>query len=77
MITYITLNGVPIQKSKFQCMLVGEKTVASSDLLLELEKDKEYQYLKDIRNVSQSKYYDTYFPYDDVKILSDFAKGFE
>jgi predicted unusual protein kinase regulating ubiquinone biosynthesis (AarF/ABC1/UbiB family) len=77
MMTYITINGVPIQKSKFQCMMVSEKTVASSDLLLELEKDKEYQYLKDSAKVSRAHYYDTYFPYDDMKLLSDFAKQLE
>lgn len=77
LVSYITINGVSFQKSKFQCIIVTEKTVASSDLVFELEKDKEYRYLQDIQKVSHSKYYDTYFPYDDIKILADFAKGLE
>ncbi len=76
-ITYLTVNSVQIQKSIFQCMMVFEKIGASSELLFEIEKDKEYRYLQDIQKKSHSKYYDTYFPYDDVKILADFAKGVE
>ncbi len=55
--------------------MVFEKTCASSDLLFELEMDKEYQYLKDDIKKNRVNYYETYFPYDDLKILSDFAKG--
>lgn len=77
MMTYITLNGVPIQKSNFQSMIMSEKTVASSDLLLELEKDNDLKYIKDTIKKPHSKYYETYFPYDDIKILSDFAKQLE
>lgn len=77
LVTYVTINGVPIQQSKFKCMIFFEKSVASSDLLLELEKDKEYRYMQDIQKVSHSTYYDTYFSYDDLKVLSDSAKQLE
>jgi len=77
MISYIILNGIPIQKSKFQCLIVTEKYIASSDLLDELEKDKEYQYLKDDIKKNRVNYYETYFPYDDMKLLKDFVKELE
>jgi predicted unusual protein kinase regulating ubiquinone biosynthesis (AarF/ABC1/UbiB family) len=77
MIKYITLNGIPIDKSVFQIMIALEKTVSSSDLLLEIESDKEYRYMRIGDKLSITEYYDTYFPYDDVHILGNFAKALD
>jgi hypothetical protein len=74
MIKYVLANGVSITKSKFKCLTVGEKTMSSSNLLLEIEQDTDYQYMKQDLKCSHTKYYDTHFAYDDLKILADFAK---
>jgi predicted unusual protein kinase regulating ubiquinone biosynthesis (AarF/ABC1/UbiB family) len=74
LVRYITMNGVQIQKSVFQIMISTEKTVSSSDFLFEVESDKEYRYLRIGDKLTRADYYDTYFPYDDVRILADFAK---
>jgi predicted unusual protein kinase regulating ubiquinone biosynthesis (AarF/ABC1/UbiB family) len=77
MIMYITIHGVPVDKSKFKCIMVGEKSVASSNLLLELENDTDCMYFKRAMNQSHSTYYNAYYPYDDVKTLRDFAVKFD
>ena len=38
---------------------------------------KKYQYLQDIQKKSHAKYYEKYFPYDDIKILADYEKKLE
>ena len=58
-------------------MVSGEKTVSSSDLVFEIESDKEYRYMRIGDKLTRAEYYDTYFPYDDVRILADFAKGLD
>ena len=77
MLRYITLNGVQLHKSLFQIAFVSEKTVSSSDLVFEIESDKEYRYMRIGDKLTRAEYYDTYFPYDDVRILADFAKGLD
>ena len=77
MIKYIILNGVPLNKSLFQIMISSEKTVSSSDLLLEIESDKEYRYLRIGDKLSRAEYYDNHFYYDDVRVLADFSKALD
>jgi predicted unusual protein kinase regulating ubiquinone biosynthesis (AarF/ABC1/UbiB family) len=77
LVRYITLNGIKMQQYGFQIMISMEKSVSSSDLLFEVESDKEYRYMKIGDKLTRAEYYDTYFPYDDVRILADFAKGLE
>jgi hypothetical protein len=71
------LNGVQLHKPLFQIAFVSEKTVSSSDLMLDIESDKEYRYLKVGDKLSRTEYYDTHFYYDDVRILADFAKALD
>jgi len=60
---YIIINGVYVDKSIFQTLIATEKMMAASNLLLKIEEDP--------IQMSPTKYYKTYFPYDDFKVLSN------
>lgn len=70
---YITINNLDIRREKLQFLLSCEKTMSSSNLLLEMEKKPGCAIFKECIVKSNKLYYETYFPHDDVKILADTA----
>ena len=72
--TYATLNGVSINTSVFGIVMIFDKSVSSSNLMLELEKDTDCMYMRRTLRKSHVEYYETYFKYDDIQVLVDFAK---
>ena len=71
-ISYIVVNGILLNKTNialFDCM---KHYIAYNNIQKELEKNAEYRYYIDhIEKNGWVSFYDTYFQYDDVRILRD------
>ena len=65
------LNGMQIKKEVFQQAAFAEKTSSTTNLVLDLESDPEYQYMADCLKKSRKLYCATYFPHDDMKIYAN------
>jgi predicted unusual protein kinase regulating ubiquinone biosynthesis (AarF/ABC1/UbiB family) len=71
-ISYISINGIKLNKSLFQTIAFTEKTIILMNMMNELESESEYTYMyNDLRKSTVRYYYDKYLPYDDIKILKD------
>lgn len=68
---YLITNNVNIQKSLFQTMIHTEKMIATTELLLSLERENAYQYMTNIKRSNATEYYNTYFLYDDCQVIMD------
>ncbi len=72
LIQYICLNGVQINNEILQILIACEKYGSITSLQHELEKDDEYSYHRIfLLKHKMVEYYDTYYPYDDIKIMRD------
>ena len=71
LISYITLNNIKINPSVFKLLVHSEKYEANNVILNNFEKDIDYRYMyDDVRKSTNKYYYDKYFPFDDMQILS-------
>ena len=61
-----------IQPIMFKILVHSEKYESNNVILNDLEKDPEfrYHYMYDDLRKSTHKYYDKYFPFDDIQILT-------
>ena len=70
-ISYITFNNIKISKHIFKLFTQSEKYCANNIILHNLEKDPEYRYMyDDLRKSTHKYYYDKYFHFDDIEILT-------
>jgi predicted unusual protein kinase regulating ubiquinone biosynthesis (AarF/ABC1/UbiB family) len=71
LISYIALNNIKINSSMFKLLVHSEKYEANNVIMNNLEKDTECRYMyDDLRKSTNKYYYDKYFPFDDVQILT-------
>lgn len=72
LISYLAINGIKLNKQKFQMLAFMEKTVSAANIVNNLEKHLQYRYMyNDLRKSTYTYYLDKYFPYDDMKIIHD------
>jgi hypothetical protein len=72
MISYITINSIKLKKEIFHTCVITEKTLTIMNIRDELENKPEYSYMCDIlKSNNYTYFYDTYYPYDDFKIIRE------
>jgi hypothetical protein len=71
-ISYILVNGILLDKTIMAILDSKKYYKAIYDICSDLEKDKEFRYYEDhIKQKGWLSFYDTYFKYDDIRILRD------
>jgi hypothetical protein len=75
MVAYIAINNLDVKKEILHCILSSEKTMSSTNLLLELEKKPGCKILNECLMSSPKLYYEKYFNHDDLKLLADMYKN--
>jgi predicted unusual protein kinase regulating ubiquinone biosynthesis (AarF/ABC1/UbiB family) len=69
--TYSIINKIQVYMGYLYILLHAEKYTANNQIIYELIQDEQYHYMyDDLRKSNNKYYYDKYYPFDDIQILT-------